>query len=94
MPFKLRQHNNEHPILIDDKELIALKEGISTHFTDTETSSYRLMYGVFKSQPYLHFSREEAYHYIESSLGQTMTHLNGTQATNFTLEASSIPIHP
>ncbi|GAL14647.1 hypothetical protein JCM19233_5659 [Vibrio astriarenae] len=57
---------NQCDYLIDTKERIVLKEGVIEPLDFDEARPYRLLYGTFKSQPFLKRTRLEVMQYIGS----------------------------
>ncbi|EIO4563827.1 hypothetical protein LQM11_004469 [Vibrio parahaemolyticus] len=87
MQYILLPASNDQYFLADQKEVIAIKEGvIDAPDFDESNLTYRLVYGAYKPQPHAHYTDEEIRAHITEAIDQWLIHINGRKVVNLSIE--------
>ncbi|EHH1077513.1 hypothetical protein J7I01_003172 [Vibrio parahaemolyticus] len=87
MQYVLLPASDDQYFLADQKEVIAIKEGvIDAPDFDESNLTYRLVYGAYKPQPHAHYSDEEIRAHMTEAIDQWLIHINGRKVVNLSIE--------
>ncbi|EGQ8549693.1 hypothetical protein MW344_003840 [Vibrio parahaemolyticus] len=87
MQYVLLPASNDQYFLADQKEVIAIKEGvIDAPDFDESNLTYRLVYGAYKPQPHAHYTDEEIRAHMTEAIDQWLIHINGRKVVNLSIE--------
>ncbi|EIA1769352.1 hypothetical protein K6858_004233 [Vibrio parahaemolyticus] len=87
MQYVLLPASDDQYFLADQKEVIAIKEGvIDAPDFDESNLTYRLVYGAYKPQPHAHYTDEEIRAHMTEAIDQWLIHINGRKVVNLSIE--------
>ncbi|HHC7405614.1 TPA: hypothetical protein ACN30A_004297 [Vibrio parahaemolyticus] len=87
MQYVLLPASNDQYFLADNKEVIAIKEGVidAPDFNESNLT-YHLVYGAYKPQPHAHYTDEEIRAHMTEAIDQWLIHINGRKVVNLSIE--------